>query len=273
MEGGAWDDELTAARYAEFCERHSMYAATSADLVRLAGVAGDMTVVDVACGTGQTTAALLAALGSGARVHAVDSSTAMLGEARRRIDDPRVRWHHATAEALADILPTGAADAVVCNSAIWQTRMDETFAAIAAVLRPGGRFACNIGGQFLILPSTEEELHPRSASLHDVAQAIAVLDHGHVPRPRRGGRRLTTEHIQALLESAGLRPEPPQLLHYDDSVERQVGWLSIPIFGRQLFPDLTEEARAEVLAAAAARVTEDPPAARWAAFVGVAPSR
>ena len=270
---GAWDDEATADAYARFCERHRMYADTSADLVRLAAIDGDTTVIDLACGTGQTTQAVLAVLGSGGIIHAVDGSPAMLAEARRRITDPRVHWHHRPAETLADVATAGTVDAVVCNSAIWQTPMAETFAAAKRALRPGGTCVFNIGRQFLVMPFTEEELQPTAPSLHDIAQAIAVLDHDHVASgPRRGGRPLTVESVASLLDEAGLVLERTEELRYNDTVDRQLGWLSIPIFGRQFLPGLADDVRGDVLQRAAARVKGEPPPARWMAVVARRPA-
>lgn len=271
---GEWDDAATARAYAEFCARHRMYADTSADLVRLAAIEGDATVVDLACGTGQTTKAVLDVLGSGGTVHAVDGSAAMLAEAKRFIHDQRVRWHHLPAELLAEMVgpEAGGADVVVCNSAIWQTSMAETFVAIAAVLRPGGRCAFNIGRQFMMMPFTAEEQRPPHPSLHDIANAIAVLDHDHVGGMRRGGPPLSAERVEGLLREAGLELERTEELRYPDTVARQVGWLSIPIFGRQFLPGLDDRVRADVLRQAAARVKGDPPPARWMAFVARRPA-
>lgn len=141
-----WGDPATARAYAAFAQRDAMYRETSRDLVRLAEVHGDQVVVDLACGTGVTTEEVLTVLGPSGQVFALDSSPAMLGQARAAIDDPRVHWIEAPAEALAKTV--GAADVVVCNSAIWQTDMAAVFAAVGRILAPGGRFVFNIGRRF-----------------------------------------------------------------------------------------------------------------------------
>jgi ubiquinone/menaquinone biosynthesis C-methylase UbiE len=271
-----WANPATAKAYAEFCRRHDMYRATSTDIVELAGIGGDQTVVDLACGTGQTTEVILERLGDDGTIHAVDGSTAMLGEAQTRVTDPRVRWHESGAEALADRLDEDAADAVVCNSAIWQTDMAATFASVRAVLRPGGRFVCNIGRQFLMMPFTDEELNPETASFHDLMHAIAVLHFGHVPRPPAGGGRgrrgpLTAEVVCGLLRDAGFEVVETPELRYTQPVELIRDWLHIPVFTEFQYPDLTVEQRLAAADEAYERVDRRPMTSRWVAFVATNP--
>jgi ubiquinone/menaquinone biosynthesis C-methylase UbiE len=266
---GGWADDRTAEAYGAFCRKHAMYAETSKDVVRLAAIGGDQMVVDLACGTGQTTEMVLSQLGPGGSVRSVDSSPAMLRVAQAAVRDSRVTWHEAKAESLAEIVSD--ADAVVCNSAIWQTDMPSTFAAVHASLRPGGRFVCNVGRQFLMLPFTDEELNPTSASLHDLVHAIAVLEHGHVPRPTGRGRLLTVDGVAAQLRDAGFDVVDTPELRYDDTIERQCDWLRIPIFTERNFPDLTIEQRNAAVESAYQRVDKAPTKSRWIAFVADKP--
>jgi len=82
MAGAPWDDAGNARRYAEFARRYPMYRLTSEHLVGLAVLAPDARVVDLCCGTGVTTEAVLAVLGARGSVAAVDGAAAMLAEAR-----------------------------------------------------------------------------------------------------------------------------------------------------------------------------------------------
>jgi ubiquinone/menaquinone biosynthesis C-methylase UbiE len=264
-----WTNEDTARAYAEFCSRHSMYAVTSAGLVALAQVGGDQTVLDLACGTGQTTQVILSRLGPGGVVHCVDASNAMLCEGRRSVTDPRAQWHLAKAEAIGTLVED--ADVVICNSAIWQTDMAATFAAVHSTLRPGGVFACNIGRQAIMMPFTEEELNPPSASLGDLMQAFAIIDHGHVPRPRPGERGLSVERVTRLLVDAGLEVLDTPEFSYEQSIECHRDWLSIPIFTERIFPDLTVDQRQAALASAFERVDRRARTTRWVAFLARRP--
>lgn len=102
------------------------------------GVEPEERVVDMGCGTGNLTSALLRRLGPGGRVEAVDISPGMLGVARSKVEDPRVAWHLASAAALP--LRTSSCDRVLCY-AVWP-HFDPVRAAateITRVLKPKGR--------------------------------------------------------------------------------------------------------------------------------------
>jgi demethylmenaquinone methyltransferase/2-methoxy-6-polyprenyl-1,4-benzoquinol methylase len=102
------------------------------------GVGPEETVLDVGCGTGNLTAALLDRLGSSGAVLALDLAFAMLEIARVKNRDPRVSWQLADAECLP--LRSGSVDRVICFS-VWP-HLDEPETAaleLTRVLREGGR--------------------------------------------------------------------------------------------------------------------------------------
>jgi ubiquinone/menaquinone biosynthesis C-methylase UbiE len=101
------------------------------------GLTPDEAVVDVGCGTGNLTCALLARLSPTGRVVAVDLSPRMLQVARGKISDPRVTWHAAHVQRLP--VAAGSIDRVFCYG-VWPHLEDHAAAAreIVRVLRPGG---------------------------------------------------------------------------------------------------------------------------------------
>lgn len=101
------------------------------------GVRPDEHVVDVGCGTGNLTLALLARLGPRGRVTALDISPAMLTRAACKTDDARASWHEASADRLP--LPDTSCDRIFCFSA-WPhfDRPDDVLAEFRRALRPGG---------------------------------------------------------------------------------------------------------------------------------------
>jgi SAM-dependent methyltransferase len=271
-----WDSDKNARQYARFAGEHALYRQTSEDLAALAGLASDARVVDLACGTGATTEALLALLGPRGHVVAVDAAEAMLARARSTIGDDRVRWLRSPAERL-DRHAIGAVDAVVCNSAIWQTSLPVTVAAVGRVLRPAGRFVFNIGAPML---ADHKDADQPPAPLIQLMETIAARDHGwrappaRAAGPRPGGHRqgpLSEAWIRRLLRDNGFRVEDAREFDYNNTLDDQRAWLSIPIFTARRFAGLSYEQRMALLDEAYRDLRAKSAAAattvRWIAFV------
>jgi len=102
------------------------------------GLGRQETVLDVGCGTGNLTLALLDALGDGGRVHAVDISPRMLEVARAKVQDARAAFHLASAESLP--LGDSSCDRIICFS-VWPHLRDAAAVGreFLRVLRRGGQ--------------------------------------------------------------------------------------------------------------------------------------
>jgi trans-aconitate methyltransferase len=229
-----WEDADNARRYAQFARRYPMYRLTSEHLVGLAVLAPDARVVDLCCGTGVTTEAVLAVLGARGTVVAVDSAAAMLAEARSRVVDERVRWVRGHAENLT-AGPGAGVDAVVCNQAFWQTDMLAASVAVRGVLRVGGRLVFNVGAQMLAdRPEAGASEDPLTVRMRE----IAAREHGRpasAPRSERHpARGLSEGAIRDLLARAGLRVDGVRELRWEQSLEERYAWLTVPVFARHL---------------------------------------
>src|SRR3954463_10344325 len=112
-------------------------------LTRLDGIPQDATMLDVGCGTGRVTEALLALVPRG-RVLALDASPDMVELARRRLGGRAQVW-------CQDVLELDLAepvDAVVSTATLhWVTDHDRLWARLAAALRPGGALEVQCGGR------------------------------------------------------------------------------------------------------------------------------
>jgi hypothetical protein len=184
----------------------------------------------------------------------------MQAVARQRITDRRVSWVTARLESFdtaSDQLTQ--VDAVVCNSAIWQSDLSATFAAVRNVLRAGGVLAFNIASRFMRLdpPVTPEEPHV-TPSLFELMHAVAVYDYGLAPPPPSGPRRPrpTVDELSELLAAAGLRIRHTEVFEYEEPADASHAWLKVPIFTEWGFGTLPYEQRMAALDKAYRRLRE-----------------
>jgi len=132
-----WD----ARTYDESSEPQQAWAVDV--LARLRGIAPDATVLDVGCGTGRVTEALLALVPQG-RVLAMDASADMVALARARLGDRAEVW---CADAL-ELEVDEPVDAIVSTAALhWVADHDRLWTRLAGALRPGGVLEIQCGGE------------------------------------------------------------------------------------------------------------------------------
>jgi trans-aconitate 2-methyltransferase len=142
------------------------------------------TVVDLGCGTGRLTAELPDALGAH-RVIGVDSSPAMLDEARRRAGD-RLRFE---AGDLTTYQPPEPLDLVIANASLqWVDDHEQVLTRWRGHLRPGGQLAVQV---------------PANGS-HPANALVAELTRAHADWFPDGPPALVTDTVLAPEAYAGL---------------------------------------------------------------------
>lgn len=124
--------------------RRPLYGAVTQELVDVLAAEPGAVVADVGCGSGLATELLLERSGDVASIVGIDPSEHELAIARRRIQDPKVRFVQGHAQDVAEL--TGPVDAAVLSNVMHQIPADERGAVVAGchrLLRDGGRLALN----------------------------------------------------------------------------------------------------------------------------------
>jgi trans-aconitate 2-methyltransferase len=112
-------------------------------LARLIAIEPNATVLDVGCGTGRVTEALLALVPHG-RVLAFDASKAMVEMARQRLGDRAEVW----CQDVLELDLEAPVDVIVSTAALhWVSDHDRLWERLAAALRPGGTLEIQCGGE------------------------------------------------------------------------------------------------------------------------------
>jgi len=143
-----WD--LSAEEYATFASRNNFYRHTAKTMLSLAEIEPGMVVVDLACGTGSVTEAILGEpYGKAIKIIAIDSSPQMLACAQRRLACPNVEFHCEKAENLGKVLLTPV-DRILCNAAFWMFDTPRVLSKIHRILKPTGKCLMGLRHRFTL---------------------------------------------------------------------------------------------------------------------------
>jgi SAM-dependent methyltransferase len=246
MKPSPWDDPLTARRYRVFERRHSRYRRANEALAAHAALAPGLRVLDLAAGTGGTTAALLPALGPAGRVDCVEPAAAMAAAGRARLgDDDRVRWHASLAACEGERY-----DRIVCGAAIWQwPRWPALLRRLAARLAPGGALVFDVPAAYVGQPDG-----PGGGADPYLTALLAAATACHPACPA-APRRLPppdAAQIEQALRAAGLEP---QVWQHRQRLTQAAwrDWLLLPPLTAAMWPGVDAHERGRRIRAAAAQ--------------------
>lgn len=190
------------------------FPASAKNLAAMLNLRGDEHVLDVACGTGHASLALATMLPRG-RVTAIDFSSGMLAQARRKAADGKIGNIDLVEGDMQALGYDQKFDVAVCAFGIFFVMdMETQLAHIASAIRPGGKVA--------ITNFCENYFSPYKELFFDRIASFGVQN------PPQAWRRIAHEEgCRQLFESAGLsnvRVETKEVGYFLDSAEE---WWSI----------------------------------------------
>lgn len=249
-----WNNPLTAKKYDGYAQTYISYKNTNRDLVKIADISADQLVVDLACGTGMTSQAILQKLSPSGHIFAVDSSPAMLQVAKQNIEKPNVSFHISPAERVHEVVP-GQVDRILCNSAFWQMETEATLASIRRLLKDEGLFAFNLPD--ILSPICKQP--GGSVDLRTLMRQVAAEEYGWEfdPAPATNRSRLhgmSYENIPGLLAEHGYELAHHERVVYQETYEAAREFCAIPVMTENTIPGADYETRLEILGKAYGRL-------------------
>jgi ubiquinone/menaquinone biosynthesis C-methylase UbiE len=245
-----WDDPATVRYYEAFCEAHGRYREANQALIGAASLQSGQSVLDLAAGTGRTAQAALDFVDN---VTCVEPAEAMRAEGRRRL--PQISWLAHWPE------PDEQFDRVVCGAAIWQMMpLEQTFARVAALLKPGGAFAFNIPSLYVGQADA-----PGGGSDPHLFELVAQLADGRTPAAASTETLPGADDIERQLQQIGFSPLRwcARSRLTQDALR---DWMKIPVLTDALLDGIEPDLRAQLVDAAYARC--DAASWRWEAWIG-----
>ncbi|HWA28039.1 MAG TPA: phytanoyl-CoA dioxygenase family protein [Lacunisphaera sp.] len=234
-----WDHRETARAYEAFCRDHARYQQANRHLVRHAALKAGLRCLDLAAGTGLTTAAARAKLGPAGRVVCVEPAAAMRHAGRGRLgSDPRISWRGDWPEE------EGTFDLVLCGAAIWQMpSLAGTIARVWRLLAPGGLFAFNVPSAYLGEP--DDAGGGADPLLQALPAGLAARANANLP-PVAVGWRADRDAVERALQEAGFRLKRWQFrVRLTQSALRD--WLKIPVLTDYRLAGLTAKQRSALV--------------------------
>jgi len=216
------------------------YAKVGAFVAELGGAALDLLdpqpgerILDVGCGEGTLTKKIL---GRGATVLSIDNSPEMIAAARAAGID-------AVQMDAADMPFSAEFDAAFSNATLhWVLEKEQAARAIFRALKPGGRFAGEMGG------------HGNLLKLREALDEELII-RGYVPPVEASNWYASPEEFAAVYEAAGFTEIDARLIERPTPVEHGVdAWVTTFRKGWLDRAQVPESERAEIGAAVADRV-------------------
>lgn len=256
----------SAEQYAQYCQSHDTYQATSAHLVNSVAKHADapLNIVDLACGTGVVALEILRQFGSAVNLTCIDQSPEMLVIAQQEPQLHNARFFHYPAEEI-DQLGLPSIDIIVCNSAFWLMNMPLTLRIAAQVLKKEGLFAFSIPG-YLVQDSSDNSLLGNNPRLME-AMIDANLQHSDQRKPPTSKFAISEEAIERMATRSGYSLIDLQQFDLDEAIATTYDALRIPALLERYAPDVAPEDRQALLLKLSQQLTNTPTSVRWFSYI------
>lgn len=213
----------------------AIYRESNRRLAAAADLKPGMQVVDLACGSGLTSLAALDVVPAGLQLTLIDSSQAMIDEARRNLEAWGVQatYHVADANNVGQLV-TEKVDRVLCNLSLWYfAKPEDVLRELRKVIKPVGRLCFSLLGSYFNVGG--EVVSPYWALVKVLA------DRGVLPRALPDVDRLPNQRsIEGTLLGAGFKPLSFALDEIEAPDEELADWL-------RLYPIADGATRAEAV--------------------------
>lgn len=250
-----WD--ANATQYDEFASSYPLYRETSRLLVDSASIRPGMVIIDLGCGTGITTSAILKRLKNRGLVIGVDISSKMIEIAQSRIKSKCVRFVHAPAEEFYQMI-SQPVDRIICNFSFWQfLDKEKVIGAASKLLKPDGMLLFNSSID-MDGASIQYSSDPLVDLILDEKKTIPTVKKSRKKNVASGPAAPTTRYKRRVLDLRryGLKAMPIKEHELEFSAKERIAFYRIPCMGGFL-RDLTKNQRTRVLDAAEKRLVKD----------------
>lgn len=238
-----YGDERLARAVAEYVAAEksaNLFHTLSGHLLHTAALTKGMRAIDLGCGIGESTRALLHAVGKEGSVVGIDSSKPMIEQARRNVSEPNVEFRLLAVETIDAWFEAESVDAVLCSQAMWHLDFEKTLGALKKLLKPHGILAFNT--RWDVMPE-DLPLAPKTAHflLEFTKRAVSLArskryDPGHQPRPSR--KTMSFLEMYKIFPLAGFTLMQCQVFEVALTPPRFLAWLRCPRAAARFLPGL-----------------------------------
>ncbi|MBI2058424.1 MAG: methyltransferase domain-containing protein [Nitrospirae bacterium] len=241
------------APYAAYCKSlksRNAYVSLARHLIHTAALKKGERVLDLGCGCGESTKAILQVIGKTGTVIGVDPSEPMIESARRNLGDSNVAFNVSTAEAVQQWVKPESVDSVISSAAIWYLDFSLTLAAARAVLKAHGALAFNLRWDVMPddLPLAKASARFMTEFGKKVVELAQHVEPGYSPTAHPAPERRIFKFIEMYktIPTSGFTLMQCKVFEVGTSPQDFLAWLKCPREGARFLPGLAPKKQERV---------------------------